>query len=76
MQARAGFARGAGEVILWKYGSSPESDEDVTNLRDLDLGLNVSISTFFGLSSKAVYLVSKEAEDVLLWNSFLSSSLS
>ncbi|KAL8089923.1 hypothetical protein AgCh_039403 [Apium graveolens] len=48
----------AGEVILWKYGSSPESDEDVTNPRDLDLGLNVSILTFLGLSSKKACAVS------------------
>ena len=56
MWIRAGTALETGELLLWKYGSSPESDEDVTILRDLDLV--VSTSTFLGLSSKAVYFVS------------------
>lgn len=75
MESRAGTGHGRGDESVWYGGSSPESEVEVfIILRDLDLGLNVSISTIFGLSSNALTEVSKDVDILLLWNSLLVSS--
>lgn len=75
MESRAGTGHGRGDESVWYGGSSPESEVEVfIILRDLDLGLNVSISTILGLSSHALTEVSKDVDILLLWNSLLVSS--
>lgn len=48
--AGTGTGYGRGVEIVWQPKSSPHSDNATLYRRDLDLVLNVSISTIFGLS--------------------------
>lgn len=51
---RDGTRHGSGEESVWLCGSSVQSETQVLLLLDLDLGLPVSTSTIFGLSSIAL----------------------
>ena len=55
--------------------SSPKSETEVFVLRDLDLGVPVSTSTIFGLSSMLLIVVSNGADSLLLWIGAVCCSL-